>query len=596
MAKKNVLTRAKKQQALAFMQQGNPAEAKPLLEKICRTDRTDVDAQFMLGIANGMLGEHVRAEQSFRQILKLFPNHPDANNNLGLSLCTQGRCRESLTYFERALQQAPDNAEFMFNYANAFEELRAFKQARAWYEKAIDRAPGYPDAYCNLGNVLQAQGEYAAAIAAFEHAISLSADFVHDYPQIYINLGNALMELGRDDEAVQAYQRAAQTRSDFAEAYLALGNAYLQQGRNREAIDSLQRAIATKSPNGKAYHNLVQTRRFSKRDNDIEAMETAYRDPGLADEEKIYYAFALGKVYADLEDEARSFEYYLMGNRLKRESIEYTIEEDRKLFAAIRQVFSLDFIHKHEHLGIEDATPIFIIGMPRSGTSLTEQILASHSQVHGAGELNDMRHVIESVCDKHSGTYPQALLQLDEGEQTQIATDYLARLHAYAQSAQRISDKMPHNFLYVGLIRLLLPKAKVIHCQRNPMDNALSIFKELFAKGHNYAYDLEELGHYYRLYQDLMHHWRTVVPNSFYDLSYEDLVSDQELQTRRLLEYCELPWEDTCLAFHRTQRVVRTASLVQVRQPIHTKSVEGWRRFEQQLQPFIHALEVGYSA
>ncbi|MEJ2452406.1 MAG: sulfotransferase [Gammaproteobacteria bacterium] len=301
-------------------------------------------------------------------------------------------------------------------------------------------------------------------------------------------------------------------------------------------------------------------------------------------------AFALGKVYADLKLDAQSFEYYRQGNALKRATLDYSIGQDRELFAAIKQTVTSEFLQRHAGTGCDDATPIFIIGMPRSGTTLTEQILASHSQVHGAGELNELKFLIERACESHTQEFPQGLLGLNKTELSAIASTYLERLHAYAPGAPRITDKMPHNFLYLGLIHLLFPKAKIIHCLRNPMDNALSIYRALFARSHAYAYDLEELGQYYHLYQDLMAHWRELMPGGFYELRYEDLVSDQETQTRRLLDYCELPWEDACLEFYQTSRVVRTASLAQVRQPMHRNSVEAWRRFERQLQPFVQAL------
>lgn len=596
MSKKNILTRGKKQQALTLMQQGALAEAKPLLEQVCRSDRSDAEALFMLGIANGMLGQHGQAEQAFRQILKLFPQHPDANNNLGLSLEAQGQAEEASVYFAKAVQLAPDNASFVFNYANACESLGKLEQAKELYEKAIALQANYPEAWCNLGNVLQEQGEYADAIAAFHKAIAASTEFVHHYPQIYINLGNALMELGRDDEAIAAYQHTIEIRPDYVPGYNSLGNAYLQQGRKQEAIAVLQHGLALDPAFTKAYRNLAEASHYQHRDADVEKMETLYADTSLKPEDKMNLAFSLGKIYSDLKNDERAFAYYLEGNRLKRGSIEYSLEQDRQLFSAIKQVFTMEFIQRHAGTGCDDATPIFIVGMPRSGTSLVEQILASHSQVYGAGELNHLGRIVDHACADKSEKFPQGLTRMSDTELTELGPSYLARVRAHSASAQRVTDKMPHNFLYLGLIHLILPKAKIIHCQRNPIDNALSMFKTLFTTGpasHAYAYDLVELGEYFRLYQDLMAHWRTLMPTAFYDLRYEDLISDQESQTRRLLAYCDLPWEDACLEFHRTRRVVRTASLVQVRQPIHANSVEGWRRYARQMQPFIDALGEG---
>jgi len=590
MAKKNILTRARKQQALALMQQGNPAKARPLLEQISRTDRSDIEAQFMLGIANGMLGEHSAAEQAFRQILKLAPGHPDANNNLGLSLEAQGRSEQAIEFFSKAVALAPDNPGFVFNFANALESLGKLEQARVYYEKAISLAPDYAEAFCNLGNVLQELGNRHEAVAAFEKAIALDDDFVRDYPQVYINLGNALQAIGQDEAAARAYQRAVDIRPDYAPAFNSLGNALLQQNRRPEAVKVLRQALTLNPGYTMAYRNLVDSTKYTEPDADVEAMLKLYTDPATRSDAKMDLAFALGKVYADLKDDARSFEFYATGNRLKRESLDYDIERDRKFFAAIREVFNPDFIRRYSHIGQQDTAPIFILGMPRSGTSLVEQILASHSQVYGAGELDDMRIATDRACAVMADRYPLALTQLGETGLAAIGSTYLARLHAYAPDAQRISDKMPHNFLYLGLIHLLFPRARIIHCRRNPMDNALSIYKVLFNTGHSYAYDLAELGEYFRLYQELMEYWRQLLPGAFYDLSYETLVGDQEVQTRCLLEYCELPWEDACLEFHRNRRAVRTASLVQVRQPMHANSVGGWARFAEQLQPFIAAL------
>lgn len=577
-----------------MLQAGQVIEARDLLKKVCQKERSDSEAQFMLGIANGMLGDHAAAEKAFRQVLKLFPNHPDANNNLGLSLESQGRSSDALDYLAQAVKLSPDNPEFAFNYANSLESLGQLKQAGDWYEKAISMYPEYAEAYCNLGNVLQKKGEYKQAVAAFEKAISLSNDYSQNYTDIYINLGNALMELGLGESALQAYKKAVKLQPEYASGYLALGNAYLQMGQNSEAAEALRHAIELKPEFGSAYLNLVQTRRFDMRDVDVETMEALYRRDKLAEQDKIELAFALGKVYADLKLDDQSFEYYRQGNALKRASMEHSVEQDRQYFSAIKQTISADFLQQHASVSCSDATPIFIVGMPRSGTSLTEQILASHSQVHGAGELNDLKIVIEQACETRGRVFPNGLGDLNDQELLRIGETYLARLHAYAPDAQRITDKMPHNFLYLGVIHKLFPRAKIIHCQRNPMDNALSIFKTLFTastNSHPYAYDLIELGQYYRLYQDLMAYWRELLPEKFYELCYEDLVSDQEVQTRRLLEYCGLPWEEACLAFHRTSRVVRTASLAQVRQPMHTNAVEAWRRFEQELQPFIQALQ-----
>jgi hypothetical protein len=320
-------------------------------------------------------------------------------------------------------------------------------------------------------------------------------------------------------------------------------------------------------------------------------MESLYGNKNYSDEQKMHLAFGLGKAYEDLGDHEKSMDFILQATRLKRVSIDYSVSEEVELFSNIKATFSSDFFSAREGTGNQDHTPIFILGMPRSGTSLVEQILASHPDVFGAGELNDLSVLTQNISSAESpSNFPAGIIDLDSGALDDLGKRYVERIRKHSVTSKYISDKMPQNFLYIGLIRVILPNAKIINCTRDPMDNCLSLFKNYFNTAQYYSYDLTELGQYYNLYLNLMQHWRDTLAGFVYDLSYEQLVTDQENQSRQLLDYCHLPWDDACLDFHKTRRIVKTASNAQVRRPIYKDSVQLWKRYEKQLEPLRVAI------
>jgi tetratricopeptide (TPR) repeat protein len=408
----------------------------------------------------------------------------------------------------------------------------------------------------------------------------------------YNNLGAALREQGDLNEAVASIQRALEIDQNYKEGYLNLGLALRARGDLEEAITHIQHALKIDPGYAEAHNALSSLVRHTEFDEQMRTMEALISRRGLADNQKMHLYFGLGKACEDIKEYGKAFGYLMQGNRLKRATVEYTTSDTREFFEKIKNVFSRDFISHHEGVGFRDDTPIFIVGMPRSGTSLAEQILASHPQVFGAGELRVLSSLTTKRCGNESGsTFPECIPDLDFKAFEALGSDYVKAIREYAQTSRHITDKMPHNFIYVGLIKLILPNAKVIHCTRDPMDNCLSIFKNYFGGPHPYAYDMGELGDYYRLYQDLMEHMRQMLPDYMYELRYEELVSDQEKHTRQLLDYCELPWDESCLSFHNTKRTVRTLSATQVRRPMYKDSVQLWRRYETQLEPLRVALQ-----
>jgi hypothetical protein len=323
-------------------------------------------------------------------------------------------------------------------------------------------------------------------------------------------------------------------------------------------------------------------------------MESLLSSKGISQQDSIQLAFALGKAHEDLGNFDKSMQFVMQAAGLKRSSIDYSISESRAKFEKIRAVFTTDFFSKNADTGVHDQTPIFILGMPRSGTSLVEQILASHPDCFGAGEISDLAIACDSATDAalqgQAPSFPDGLSQLQADAFADMGRQYLARIRHYSPDAKFITDKMPHNFLRIGLIKTILPDAKIIHCRRDPMDNCLSIFKTYLVSGHRYSYDLSELGQYYKLYQALMAYWQDCLPGFIYDQSYEDLVKSPEQQVSRLLQHCGLAWNDDCLNFHQTRRKIGTASSAQVSRPIYRKSVKLWQQYEKHLEPLRSAI------
>ena len=362
-------------------------------------------------------------------------------------------------------------------------------------------------------------------------------------------------------------------------------------GEIDKAFISYRKAIEIDPEHAEVYRSLSKNKKFVDYDDDIRSMESLYASAKLSEQQKMHLAFGLGKAYEDLGEYEKSMEFIMQAAHLKRAAIDYSISEAEDLFSNIKSIFSPGFFSDRKGVGNSDQTPIFILGMLRSGTSLVEQILASHPDVYGAGELSNLSNLIRKLGPTISSREILASIgDLDPAALEGLGKQYIAGIRNHSEDATYITDKMPHNFQYIGLIKAILPNAKIIHCTRDPMDNCLSVFKNYFNTKHYYSYDLTELGQYFNLYLELMEYWRNTLPGFIYDQSYERLVADQENQTRKLLDYCHLPWDDACLEFYKTRRKVRTASNAQVRRPIYKDSVKLWKRYEKQLQPLRLAI------
>lgn len=436
------------------------------------------------------------------------------------------------------------------------------------------------------GGSLMAAGRFADAARAFEKALRAQPDNV----RLLNNLANVLRHLERTAEAAEHYARALalEPRSLAALSNLALLKA--ETGEREDAAALYRRLLAIAPDDAEAWHDLAPIKDFAAGDPDLEAMERLRARPGLAGEQAMFLDFALAKAYDDLGEHDRAFRHAAAGNRLKRASLAYDVAKDEALAERIVAAFDRPLMDAVAGAGLADARPIFIVGMPRSGTTLVEQILASHSRVKALGEVEHFRDAVREVVLAGGRRFPESVRGLGRGDFRRLGRAYAKRIGKTEPSVLRVTDKMPRNFFFAGLIGLAMPEARIVHCVRDPVDTCLSCFRIHFPHGQEFAYDLGDLGRYYRLYARLMDHWRAVLPGRILDVSYEGLVADPEPEMRRLLEFCGLPWEDACRDFHRTRRPVRTASAHQVRKPIYRTSVKRWKKYEKHLDPLLQAL------
>lgn len=554
-----------------------------------RDARTDPHAptiaQAMRLQQTGRLDE---ARGLYDSVLKSAPEHPEANHFIGLLLHQGGETDNGLHFLIRSIGLDPDNADFYSNLGTVLKDAQRHEDAVKSYRKAVALRPGFAVAWNNLGVALKAMGRFDEAIESYRTALRLQPGYVG----ARLNLAGAEKEAGRLDDAIADYSSALSYRPNDAEAHYQQGASLMEIGRIDEAVASFRRTVALKPRHAEAYLMLASLKRPHEADAEMEAMERLYNRKDASESERMLAAFALAKSYEDIGRFDEAFDYLVAGNRARRDTFDYSPDATMRDFAHIREVFQPVLFERFATAGCADRTPVFIVGMPRSGTTLVEQILAAHPAVHGPGELSTLQNVAAAAFGGPGGSALAAnLLDFSPEAFAQAGNDYVAQLRKHSATALRITDKMPGNFMLVGLIRLILPNATVLHCVRDAPATCLSIFKTYFrSQGHLYGYDLKELAEYYNLYAGLMEHWRTVLPGFVTDVRYEDLVADQENQSRAIVAAAGLDWDDRCLAFHQARRPVKTASAAQVRQPMYDRSLDLWRRYESGLKPLLDRL------
>jgi Flp pilus assembly protein TadD/LPS sulfotransferase NodH len=473
------------------------------------------------------------------------------------------------------------------NEAFAHHRAERFAKAIECYVRILSLKPNWPEIHNNLGNALAELGNPKLALAAFQHSIELKPD----YPEAFCNWGLALADLGRFDEAEAKYRSALRVRPGFDGAYNNLGLLLKQKGRLIEARQAFEQAIHLAPSKASYYDNLAAVRPFAAGDPYFKALEAMAEDSAaLSPVDLVHLNFALAKAYENIDKPESAFRHLLRANGVKRGQIVYDEAAMLGCMDRLRRLISPDFIRAREGYGEPSALPVFVVGMTRSGSTLIEQILASHPQIFGAGELHLFDQAAGSIRNVLPGSspFPEMMLAMSAEHFRTVGALYLERIMHQAPGAVRIIDKMTVNFLFVGLIHLTLPNATIIHAVRDAADTCVSNFATHFTKAHAHTYDLGELGRYYRHYRALMAHWHDVLPpGRIMDVHYEELVADLEGVARRVVSHCGLAWDVRCLDFHRTERPIRTASAAQVRRPIYKDAVGRWHKYEAFLGPVL---------
>ena len=512
----------------------------------------------------------------------LYPNVPLLFNILGACYKQLGQLSDAEKMFKNAFSIKPDYAEAHFNYGIVQKDLGRIDAAIESYQNAISILPNYPDAHNNLGNAFKSIGMYAHAIESYEWAVAYKPEF----EEAFNNLGVVQCDVGLQHLAIKNFEKAYSLNSNFFEALFYLGVAHKDLGNKSVAISTFEKLLEIQSHNTKLLRNLCEVKKFKKSDSKlINKMKSLLNSDKINQSELIDLNFALSNVYEDLGDIDTQFKYLSDGNKLRKALLSYSIESSIKLFNTIKDVFDDLPTLTNNELSQSSLRPIFIVGMPRSGTSLVEQIVASHNEAHGAGELEFSTQIFSSIIANISG-------DVDKKDLLFFREQYLAKLNALKCSKNIITDKMPMNFRYIGLIISAFPEAKIIHLKRDARATCWSIYKNYFdSDGIGYSYNQNDLAQYYGLYSDLMSFWHERFPDQIYDICYEDLTTNQEEETRKLLEYCDLDWDENCLNFHSNKRSVKTASALKVRKKMYQGSSEAWKKYEAHLQPLIKGLK-----
>ncbi len=529
-----------------------------------------------------------KAEEYYNKVISIDPNYLEAYNNLGAALTQIDKPEEAIKALNKAIDRNPSYTEALCNMGIAFTSLEKFNDAIEYFNKALQLRPEYIEAILGKAVSYKEINNYEEAEQLAKKALGLE----HNNADTHVILGSIYGLQNKFDLEKEHFNTALEIDPENYSALLWKANLYTEEGLLNKAEDILQyvfdNSLTEKKP---ALFNLVNLKKVTPDSNLVHLIEEAKKQgSNLPANKTMDMCFALGKMYEDIGDADKAFTNFAEACGLYRSQIDYSSGQRNIDNNKIKSTFTKEFIEKYKGLSNKSISPIFILGMPRSGTTLVEQIISSHPTVHGAGELEYIQNlvrdnkIITSFIDNSENFVTEKI--------NDIASQYLKETKALAPNSLHIIDKMPANFFYLGLIYLLFPNAKIIHTKRYPLATCTSNFTRHFKKGRqHHSYDLMELGYFYKGYEDLINHWKKVLPeNSFYEIKHEDLVENQEDEIRKLIEYCDLEWNDNCLEFYKNKRPVKTASVTQVRQPIYKSSVNKWKMYEEYLKPLITVL------
>ncbi len=490
--------------------------------------------------------------------------------------------------FQEIVRIAPGNVDGWHLQAMLAGEQKQYDKSIELFKKTLGLKPNFAEAHSNMGNVCREAGRFREAVECYRKAVRLQPENA----VFHSNLGSGLHHLHDYDGAKKAFRKAIHLDEKNADAWCNLAVIHSVLGEKEEKIAACEKTIAIKPSYGQAYHMLAQDHRWSEKGKHFDTMQGFFDDASVEFEDRLHIGYALAKICEDLGEYDASFDYLTRANFIKRQTFTLDINRSHMQFSQIARQFSKEWIKEHRKHGHKDTRPVFILGMPRSGTTLVEQILDQHSEIHGGGERLFISQIIMGLERDTHKRYPTFMENLPEHVLGEVGQYYMEQLGKLAPKARLITDKLPGNFAHVGFIKTILPDARIIWCRRDARDNAISIFKRQFGGYVPYAYDLYETGRMTDLCDKLRQHWFDVLgDDEIIEVAYEDVVADVEGQAKRILKFLGLEWEDACLDFHRNKRAVTTASYEQVRQPIYTSSIDVWKRYEKHLEPLLTGMQ-----
>ncbi|WND03882.1 sulfotransferase [Temperatibacter marinus] len=571
-------------------QKGDLEEALPLLERAARLDSSNAEVHKKIGQVLAAMGRGQEADTSFQDYFTR--DKGKENIAIGLEHIRSGRLEEAEIAFKKALREAPDNVDAMRLLALSYRDQdKKLSDAEALLRRATDIAPDFLFAWLDLGGLLQSLMRADEAIKCFEAVLIHEADNA----DALAGLASAYGTANFPDKALDVYRKLISIRPEIAGYQMGFGHVLKTTGHMEESLTAYRRAIELRPDYGEVYWSMANLKIFKFRDTEIKAMEEQLATNEQLDvKSSVHMHFSLGKAYEDQKEFDKAWHHYHEGNLKQRPSVTFDPAQMNVMHKGLMDTFTADFLEEKKAVGDPSPDPIFIVGLPRSGSTLIEQILASHSQVEGTAELSDLGRIASSIgkyrVDKIH--YPQSVLDLRDMDFKAYGQEYLEAVKPHrVEGKPFFTDKLPNNFAHIGLLSTILPNAKIIDARRHPLDSCLGAYKQLFAAGQNFTYDIFELGEYYQNYDSLMTYWHSVLPGKIYTAHYEHTVLNLEDQVRGLLDFCGLPFEENCLNFHENKRAVLTASSEQVRQPIYKGGLGKWREYESHLEDWKYSLE-----
>lgn len=574
---------------LIYKSLNEPDKAITHFHRAIQLDPQLAEAYYNCGITMLDTGDE-QANSYLDKALLIKPDYPEANNARGLQSFKNDQVTQAIDYFNKAISSKMDYSEAYCNLGNALMKQQEFKSAEAMYRKAIEYAPDFASAYNNLGNALLDQDDYRQHRTEAEQCYLKAIELSPELDDTYKNLAVYFQGEGKQEKALHYFRLYNERVPDNEVVIAGMASVHERSGEYHEAKALLEPFINNNDVSADIVLAYAKIARYFKHEDEAIQALIKIEDGNISDKLVIEKYFALGKLNESKGDADVTFNYYMQANKLDDEG--YDFEKDQKMFDNLKSYFTRDKVQNLQHSDNDSRLPIFIVGMPRSGTSLAEQVLASHPDVYGAGELENMHDIVHKLASelKPKNDYPTCLDSMDVDYANNTANEHVATLQEISLQSKFIVDKMPHNFLSLGVIDLLFPKATVIQCKRSSVDTCLSIYFQHFNKHHSYSSSLKGLGQYYNLYADMMEHWKKTLDINIIDLEYERVIASPEEEMRNLLEQCGIDWNPACLKFHENKRTVMTPSYDQVRQPIYTSSVAKWKKYEHHLGDLIEAL------